>query len=154
MAHREKRKRIPERDTERRAERAERRGFHEHETGDATPFEAQHTQERMLAAPARGLERLGGEHEKTAGEERHHRQHVQIHAVGTRWIPARLLQRFHRGREHPRRQQRLDAAHDRGALGALRQAHVEPIELAQPLEAPLCAGDVDQRCLAAQRHAG
>jgi len=112
----------------------------------------------MLAAAAGSLERLRGEDQEAAGKERDHCEHIEIHAVRARGIAASLLERLHRCSVDAWRQQRLHAADECGAVGALRKAHVEAIELAQPLEAPLRAGDVDERRLAAQRgarqHAG
>src|SRR5204863_492545 len=104
----------------------------------------------MLAAAAGGLERLCGKDQEATGEERDHRQHIEVDAIGARWIGARLLERVERRRVRARRQERLDAAEHRGALRSLCEAHVEAIQLTESLEAPLRRSDVDERRLPAE----
>src|SRR5256885_10753252 len=104
----------------------------------------------MLAAAAGSLERLRGKDQEATGEERDHRQHIEVDAIGARWIGARLLERLERRRMRACRQERLDAAEHRGALRSLCEAHVEAIQLTEPLEAPLRRSDVDERRLPAQ----
>jgi hypothetical protein len=99
----------------------------------------------MLAAPACRLQRLRREHQEAAGEERDHREHVQIHAVGSRRVAARLLQRLDGGNVRARWKHRADCLQDGAPVGAARKVHVEAVELAQAIEAPLRRRDVGQR---------
>src|SRR3954471_1520839 len=104
----------------------------------------------MLAAPAYGLQRLRGEDEEAAGEERNHRQHVEVHPVRARRISARLLEVLDGAGVHARRQQSLDVG-KRALPGRMGfEADVEAVQLAEPLEAPLRSGDIDERRLPAQ----
>ena len=128
-------------------------------TSRATPprSQAQHAQQRMLAAPARHFQRLRREHQETAGEQRHQREHVQVDAVGARQVGAGLLHRVQRRHVRAGRQQRGDLRAHRLAVGARREAQVDAVQLAQPPEAPLRGGDVGERRDAAQAgadHAG
>src|SRR5256714_4500622 len=102
----------------------------------------------MLAAAAGGLERLCGKDQEATGEERDHRQHIEVDAIGARWIGARLLERLERRRVRARRQERLYAAEHRGALRALREAHVEAVQLTQAGEAAPGGGQVHRRRVA------
>ena len=99
----------------------------------------------MLAAAPRDFERLRRKHEKPAGEQRHHGEHVEVYAIGARWVRARLLQRFDRGRVHPGRQQRLNLPAHLFPVGAGRQPQVDAVQLAEPAEAPLRGRDVGER---------
>src|SRR5438046_4964743 len=105
----------------------------------------------MLAAAACGFERLRGKDEEAAGEERNHREDVEVHTVSARRIGARLLQAFDRCRVNAGWQQRLDLLDEGRTVRTLGQANVQAVELAQAAEAPLRRRDVDERRLAAQR---
>ena len=146
-AHRGERDRIAEREAEQRR-RARRAAAASASTSRAScaPLEAEHAQQRVLAAAPRHLQRLRREHQEAAGEQRHHREHVEVHAVGARRIGARLLQALERRGMHAGRQQRRDRARSRLRESRSRlQAHVDAVELAQAAEAPLRGGDVGER---------
>ena len=150
-AHREKRERVAEREPRRGADDAERPRFDEHQPRDATALEPQHAQQGVLTAPPRRLQRLGRENQEAAGEERDQREHIEVHPVGARRIGARLLERFDRRGIDAGRKEALDGFQHGVAVRPARNAHLQPIELAEPPEAPLRGGDVDERRLAAQR---
>src|SRR5213075_715648 len=140
---------IAERESQHRADGTQRGGFEQHEARDAPALQAEHAEERMLAAATRRFERLRRKDQEAAGEERHHREHVQVHPVGARRIGARLLEAFHRRCVRARRQQRLDLRHHRCPIGLRREAHVEAVQLTEAPEAPLRRRDIDERGQAA-----
>ena len=74
--HRDNGERIAEQEAERRAGRADHCGLGKDEPREPGTLQAQHAQQRMLAAPARYFQRLCGENEESAGEQGHQRQHV------------------------------------------------------------------------------
>ena len=111
---------------------------------DAARGEPENPEQGMLAPAARRLERLRGEDEKAAGKERHHRQDVEIHAVGARRVAARLLQRFGGRDVNAGRQQRADRFGDLLAVGPLREVHIQAVQLPEPIQAPLRGGNVGE----------
>ena len=106
----------------------------------------------MLTAAPRDLQGLRREHQEASREERHHGEHVEVHAVGARGIAARLLERLHRSHVNAGRQQGGDAQPHCLAVGPALQAHIEAVQLAEALEPPLRGGDVGQRLDAFEVH--
>jgi hypothetical protein len=107
--------------------------------------QAEHAQQRELWPPPRHCQRLRRIDEKAAGEQRHHRQHFEVDAIGARHgIAALCLLRGARQRRIGG-QQFGDARLDRVAIGAIRQFYVEALQPPQLPEAPLCRGDIEHR---------
>src|SRR5712691_178629 len=98
----------------------------------------------MLAAASRDLQSLRREHQEASREERHHGEHVEVHAVGARRIAARLLERFHRSHVNAGRQEGRDARAHCLAVSPALKAHIEAVQLSEALEPPLRGGDVGQ----------
>ena len=81
---------IPGSEAERRADRADEQPLAEQRRDQRPPRHAERAQQRELGAPPHDRERLRREHEQPAGEERHQREHVQVHAIGARDAGAAL----------------------------------------------------------------
>jgi hypothetical protein len=144
IAQREERATVAERDPGDAAEHAEHRRFREAEAREPGGAQAEHAQQRLLAPPARHFERLRREHEEAPGKERHHGEHVQVHAVGAGRIAARLLERVDGGDVDPGRQHVPYGIQDPFTARAAREVHVEPVQLAETPEAPLRGRDVGE----------
>jgi hypothetical protein len=98
----------------------------------------------MLAAAARHLERLRREHQETAGEERDHGKHIEVDAVGARWIAACPREGLDGRDVHPRRQQLLNAFGHDVAVRPWSEMHIEAVQLTEASEAPLGGGDIGE----------
>ena len=108
----------------------------------------------MLAAPARDFQRLRGEHQEAAGEERDERKHVHVDAIGARERGAAFLDRLDRRDVRARGKQRLDARAHCLAVRAGGESQVDAIQLPGPSEPPLRRGDVGERGDPAQARRG
>jgi hypothetical protein len=118
---------VPRGDARDRAGSAEQRRFGDHDAHEPPARQSERAQQRQLRAAARERERLRGEHQHAAGEERHQREHVQVHAVRTRDSRRRGGAFGRRRNDYARRQRGLHAPSqciDVGARAARRSMRV------------------------------
>ena len=126
-----------------------------HQPGEqAAAGEADGAQKGELGAPPHHRERLGREDQKAAGQERHGRQHGQIHPVGPRQVGRLVLAGLRGLDQHPGRQEGLQLRPRRLGRHGLGQAQVDAGEPPEPGEALLHRGDVHHRQAAVLRDPG
>src|SRR5260221_274888 len=72
-------------------------GMDKYQVSKPVVLEAKGAEQCVLAAALCGIERVGGEDQEAACEERQHLEFVEVHAVGARRIGARLIEVLDRG---------------------------------------------------------
>jgi hypothetical protein len=83
---------------------------------------------------------LQRKHQKGAGEQRHQRQHVQVHAVGARQV--RHARGFRIGRDERYAGGQFQLRRQRLGRGTGPQLQLDARQPAQPVEPPLCKAEV------------
>ena len=151
QAQRQRREGRAQRDTGRAAHSAQQQRLRQHQPQPLARREAEHAQQRKLLRAPRHAERQHREHQKRTGEQRHQRQHGQVHAVRARQVAGALGRVTGLGGGGPVRQpQRGDEG---GVVGARAQAQVDAAEPALCAEQVLRGGDVHHgQCRAGRVH--
>jgi len=81
-AERDLRQHQAQAESGRRADAPDNAAFQEYLHKQCPALHAQHPQQRKLRAPPRHRKRLRRKGQERAGEKRHQRQHVEVHAIG------------------------------------------------------------------------
>ena len=147
---------VPGGEAERRADRADEQPLAEQRRHQRPPRHPERAQQRELGAPPHDRERLRRKHEQPAGEERHQREHVQVHAIRARDARAALDVRLRALDLHAGGQLRREARAQRADVDARAHAQVDAVQPAEAVESRLHAGDVGKRdpALTAARDSG
>ena len=143
QSQRERGERGADGEAGRAADRAEQRGFDQHEAQPLARAQPEHAEQRELRLALRDRQRQDREHQERAGEEGDQREHRQVHAVGARHVRDALRGFVGIGGAHAGRQREL--AQHRRAVRAAHQPDVDAMQAAEPAERGLRAGDVDHR---------
>ncbi len=143
-------------EAEGRAERADQQPFAEQRRDQRPPRHAERAQERQLGAAPDDRERLGGEHEQPAREQRHQCEHVQVHPIGPRNAGAAFDTCL--GPLDPNAGGHLggEARAQRADVDPRSHAQIDAVQPAEAFEGRLHPGDVGERHapLAAAHDAG
>ena len=136
-------------EAEHAADGAEQRRLGEDEAEPLPRRQAEDGEQRERLDALRDREGEDREDQERAGEHRHQREHGEVDAVGARDVRDPVARFARRGGAHAGRQ--LQRGQRRGAVGARREANVDPAQLADVAERDLRAGDVDDERAAGRR---
>ena len=135
----------PNRNSQRGANRTDERALRDENANDAAARDAEHAKDRDLGAPLQNRQRLRREDQERSGEQRDQREHVEIDPIRACHRDGVLRFGIDARHMHARRQDRRDARRHRPPIGARRESKVDPIDRAQPSQAPLSRRDIGIR---------